>query len=127
MSKQKVVKQLNIPESLHNYERRLRTFDREAFKVFEGKYISTYRIYSIMEEGIDSSSPLYCDAFVVYKICKEYGYSPLGVCSERLMNGKHVAKADPCVYIGKYCFSSKLLSSPFRILPQDKVYEYLVQ
>ena len=124
MIKQNVTRHVDVGETLQRYEARLRTFNKEDFSCFQGKYISTYRIYSVITENLTTDNPLYCDAFVVYKIAKEYGFEPLGVCSERMMKGQHVAKKEPCVYIGKYCYGAGLQSSKFRILPKDKVYLY---
>ena len=123
-----VRKDCNWKESLSRYESRLReSFAKEDFGVFDDKFISTYRIYSTVKDNIDEENPLYCDAFVIYKLAKEYGYNPRGICSERVLKGSHVSKEEPCVYIGKYCYNSGLQSSKFRILPKDKVFRYSIE
>ena len=128
MIKQKVKKKINWKITLEKYRQRLLSeFDSSDFAVFHNHFISTYRIYSTITEDINDEHGLFCDAFVVYLLAKSYGYNPFGICSERIVGGVSVSTEQPRIYIGKYCYSSRLKSSKFRIKPCDKVFYYEIE
>ena len=84
---------IRVPETMANYERRIRaTLTRDDFAVFHNAWIGTYKVYSCVSEDItDTSHPMYCHAFVLLRIAREHGFNCLGVTSERRKKGVYIA------------------------------------
>ena len=93
MAKKPKKVEILVPETMANYERRIRaTLTRDDFAVFHNAWIGTYKVYSCVSEDItDTSHPMYCHAFVLLRIAREHGFNCLGVTSERRKKGVYIA------------------------------------
>ncbi len=76
------------PASLAKYHERLATFPKDQFAELDGAWLSHYKVNgSIAAATLDSDGfqvPAGAeDAFVVYRVAKSLGYTPLGIVSEK--------------------------------------------
>ena len=115
--------------SLEKFEKRIRDqFSKGDFIIFQDAFISTYDIYSGPITQIpERQSDLYCSAFIIYKICLEYGIKCLGVISERKKNGEYISQPKDrtnlkIVYVGKFNYFTGKTTSKFCFRAIDKVY-----
>lgn len=121
---------LDTEKTLDKFEKRLRSMDPKIFEVFDGAYLSTFDIYSTIETDLPNYDRMCNSAFVIKRIAKEHGYSPIAITSERKSGGKYIAEllngdrreTAKIVYVGRYNYFTKHEASIFRILPEDKVY-----
>ena len=110
---------------LDRYEQRIRSTysPAELRDAFSDAYISSFAIYATCETNRDNAHPACNECFVLMRICRELGIRVKGVTSERTIKGERISEIDRekerVVYVGKYSYFTKHLSSPFRILPAD--------
>lgn len=121
------------------YTNRLLSLRQEYFEPLQGCWLSSYEIWDSFskeqllecELELRRFTELDNNALVLFQVCMLRGIDVLGVTSERLIGGKHIASLpveggrEKCVivYVGEHnAFCDKKRHASFSVLTEDKRY-----
>lgn len=116
-------------QSFSNYRKRMEEM-AGSFSDFEGAYLSTFEVYSTVDE-IDEGSELDCFAGVLLRLVRQHGVHVKGVTSERKHRGEYICSTllngetredASIIYVGKYSYFSNHERSQWAPNASDYVY-----
>jgi hypothetical protein len=130
---------VDLQATLVAYTNRLLSLKEELFESLNGCWLSSYDLWDsftkdqLIEEELALRRFTHLDSsvLVLFQFCVIKGINVLGVTSERLVKGQHIAaipvvggrEGVTTVYVGEHnAFSNKKRHPLFSILTQDKRY-----
>ena len=124
-------RELNLSKSLCRYEKRIRKFSASKFTELSNCFLSTFDCYSNILNDVPTTHHMCNHAVILMRIAREFGVTILGVTSERKnrdqycvnLPAPHTRKKTRVIYVGKYNYFTKNVSSKWRMLPVDFVYD----
>lgn len=123
-------KRINHEKTIQRYIQRLRQQPRSFFLELEGKYLSSFELYSTVEDINQVSAFIYKNvpALHLLLVAREKNVHPLGLTSERSKNGLYLTKErqknENIVFVGKFSYFAKQSekTSKYALLKSDHVY-----
>ena len=120
---------LDRERSFEKYRQRME-MKEDDFSVFENSYLSTFEVYSTVE-NIEEHSDMDCFAGVLLRLLRSKGIRVKGVTSERKQQGEYIcstlldgeSRNDALIiYVGKYSYFSGHERSEWSPNASDNVY-----
>ena len=132
-------RKLDLQATVLAYTNRLLSLKEEVFESLDGCWLTSYDLWGsftkdqLIEEELALRRFTHLDSsvLVLFQFCVIKGINVLGVTSERLVKGQHIAaipvvggrEGVTTVYVGEHnAFSNKKRHPLFSILTQDKRY-----